>query len=488
MLGENIKYTILLQIVNVLYGLIVPRTIILNYGSEINGLSSTILQLIGYMKIVEAGLSAASIKQLYKPISKNDKNEFNNIFNSISYYYKQIGFYFIMFILLSAYPFSLSIAGDISKWSVFLLIVTMALSVYFDFYYCSKYYAFFIANNQSFLYSKIQIITQILKLITIIILANFNFNIIILFLAISFITYFKSILLKYYFEKQKYIINKEYKKIKIENRQSVFIHQLLSLIIYNSPLLIISFFYDLENASIYSIYNMVFGMFYTFASMIFAQSILPIYGHLFIEPQIEKISSTHNRYTIIYNSVIFSLIITSMYLFKSFLGFYTKGADINYFNKPLMIIFILQVLINCLKIPYQTIINAKGDFYSTIKYSVYESVIYIISIIILMYLNIGILSINIALTLSFTFKYFSLKIYVNKNYFKETKRFDYSIFISFIISILLYLIYNNIFYNINSVFQWIFSAIILTVLFFSLYTYVTCKINKMSIFKMVKLR
>ena len=42
-------------------GFITPRFMLTAYGSEINGLISSILQFISYFNLVEAGLSSAAV-------------------------------------------------------------------------------------------------------------------------------------------------------------------------------------------------------------------------------------------------------------------------------------------------------------------------------------------------------------------------------------------------------------------------------------------
>ena len=48
------------------------------YGSEINGLISSINQLL-YFSLVEAGLSGAAIYALYKPLADNDYKAINGV-------------------------------------------------------------------------------------------------------------------------------------------------------------------------------------------------------------------------------------------------------------------------------------------------------------------------------------------------------------------------------------------------------------------------
>lgn len=70
---------LVMQVVVFVVGLLVPRYILLNYGSEINGISNTVNQIIGYAALLEAGLGLASIQALYKPLAENDIEVINGI-------------------------------------------------------------------------------------------------------------------------------------------------------------------------------------------------------------------------------------------------------------------------------------------------------------------------------------------------------------------------------------------------------------------------
>ena len=75
----NTLSTALLQLLTLLAGFIVPKTMLVYYGSEINGLISSILQFIAYFNLVEAGLSGAAIYALYNPLAQNDQGSINGI-------------------------------------------------------------------------------------------------------------------------------------------------------------------------------------------------------------------------------------------------------------------------------------------------------------------------------------------------------------------------------------------------------------------------
>lgn len=67
------------QMAYIIMGLILPRLIIYNYGSSVNGLVNSITQFLGYISMLEMGVSAVVSSSLYLPLSKNDMPEVSKI-------------------------------------------------------------------------------------------------------------------------------------------------------------------------------------------------------------------------------------------------------------------------------------------------------------------------------------------------------------------------------------------------------------------------
>ena len=66
----NTFTTALYQIVVMIVGFITPKSILNAYGSETNGLVTSINQFITYFNLVEAGLAGAAVYALYKPLAE----------------------------------------------------------------------------------------------------------------------------------------------------------------------------------------------------------------------------------------------------------------------------------------------------------------------------------------------------------------------------------------------------------------------------------
>ena len=76
---KNSVVTLAFQIVTLIIGFVVPRWVISVYGSDVNGLTTNINQVINIINLLQAGLVGASIFEMYKPISKGDYETVGNI-------------------------------------------------------------------------------------------------------------------------------------------------------------------------------------------------------------------------------------------------------------------------------------------------------------------------------------------------------------------------------------------------------------------------
>ena len=69
---KNLFSNIIVQVILALSGIIIPKLIILKYGSALNGMVGSIGQFLMYAGLVEAGIGNAAIVSLYNPLMLND--------------------------------------------------------------------------------------------------------------------------------------------------------------------------------------------------------------------------------------------------------------------------------------------------------------------------------------------------------------------------------------------------------------------------------
>ena len=85
----NIVLSLLSQIVTVMVGMLLPRALMVNYGSETNGLITSMQQVINYLTLIEGGLLSTVAVALYKPIANEDISSVNQVLAAAKYYYRK---------------------------------------------------------------------------------------------------------------------------------------------------------------------------------------------------------------------------------------------------------------------------------------------------------------------------------------------------------------------------------------------------------------
>ena len=60
------------QIILIVLSFLLPRLYLENFGSEVNGVLSTIKQIFVYMALLELGVGLATTQALYKPVAEKN--------------------------------------------------------------------------------------------------------------------------------------------------------------------------------------------------------------------------------------------------------------------------------------------------------------------------------------------------------------------------------------------------------------------------------
>ena len=136
----NAVFSLMLQVVLAISGLLVPRFFIAVYGSAVNGLVSSITQFITYLSLVEAGVGAAGTVALYKPLAEKDSLRVSGILSATRVFYLRSGLIFagLVGLLVIFYPFA--VKSEINDGGfVRLMILLLSLSGIIDYFFLGKY-------------------------------------------------------------------------------------------------------------------------------------------------------------------------------------------------------------------------------------------------------------------------------------------------------------------------------------------------------------
>lgn len=115
-------YGVISQVITLLLGIIIPKLMIVSYGSEVNGLLSSIRQVFVYVALLEAGIGTASLQALYAPIATNDKKRTCEIMSATNRYYKRTGILYGIAVIALAIIYPIVVKSDIPVFVVVAVI------------------------------------------------------------------------------------------------------------------------------------------------------------------------------------------------------------------------------------------------------------------------------------------------------------------------------------------------------------------------------
>ena len=366
---KNTASTAVLQIIAMLAGIITPRIMLVHYGSELNGLVSSISQFIAYFNIVEAGLSGAAIFALYKPLACNNIAAINSIVTATKKMYNKAGMFFLILVLGLAivYPFYIHV-NNMAYWDLFTLVFVLGGNGVLEFFTLAKYRALLTADQKIYIISLASMLQVILSTICIYILASYAVNIVILRAAVLVVIFIRTIIIviycHYHYRQINYHAVPDMKAL--NKHWAVLYLQILGIIQQGTPIVLLTIFVrDLKIVSVYVIYNMVLSGVNGILS-IFVNSLPSAFGEVIAKDEKDNLKKIYSEFEFVYYNFIGMIYLIAFMTIQPFIIIYTRNiTDINY-NVPLIgFLFVLNGLLYNLKTPQGMMVGSAGLYRET---------------------------------------------------------------------------------------------------------------------------
>lgn len=372
-----ISSSVLYKAVTLITNFIIQRKILLSFGSDINGITSSIQQFITYLVLLEAGLGTASIQALYKPLHDKNWTEINGILSATSRYYKKISLYFGVSLLGLAFLVPLLVAEQLNVAVVFGITILSGLSSLFTYLIAAKYTVLLNADRKINVVYLIDSILAIISCILRIIAIELGFGIIIVTSILALIAGVKSLLLFVYirltYKKLDLRVAPEYDKV--GKHKSVLIHQLAGAVVSHTDITILTVLSTLKIVSVYTVYNFIYSNLSSIISTVFQHSTQAFFGHLAADGK-EIYNRYYSVYEFSYNLILYIILTVALIMTLPFVSLYTAGiTDIEYLDNLLPILFCISQFLNLIRIPSLMTITAFGTFEETQKGAIIEVVI-----------------------------------------------------------------------------------------------------------------
>lgn len=373
----NIASGLFGQLMTIICGVLIPRLIMVSYGSEINGLLNSVGQIFIYFGLFEAGVGTASVQALYAPVAKQDKNQIDAILSATKKFYNKTGLLYFGAVLLLAllYPFLLN--TSIPYWKIFFIIFFGGAGNCLNFFYQGKYTVLLSAEGKSYVYTNITTLINVVTNIVKVVLLLLGYNVLAVQFSYFVICFFQLFVYAIYLKRNYSWINwnAEPNNQAISQKNSTLIHQIASVIFYNTdPLILTSITHDLKIVSVYTIYNMVTSMVTALVQQL-SQGISFRLGQLFNTERTLYIK-LHHICEMVYLTLAFASMTTTYILFPAFIKLYTKGVtDINYYEELYPLLFVLIQVFTIGRTSLNNVIYYAAHFKQTQWSAVIECVI-----------------------------------------------------------------------------------------------------------------
>ena len=382
----NIATKIILQVITILYGFLLPNILIGKYGSEVNGLISSITQLLAYISLLESGFGPVLKATLYKPLANKNKKEIVNILSASEKFFRIISYIFIIYIIILSIAYPLLFGKTFSFIYTFSLVIIISISTLFQYYFGMTYRLFLQADQKSYIISIVSIITYTINVILLFVLSIYNLPVHFLMFTLSLASIIRPLFQNWYVKK-KYNISLDSvdEKYSIKNKWDGLAQHIAAVVHDNTDITLVTIFCGLVEVSVYSIYHLVtFGIRNFVFSL--ADGIDSSFGSMIANGEKSNLKEKFRMYETLYISICTVIYSCTLILILPFVSLYTKGvSDANYIRPLFAILIVVSEIVFALRMPYSTITKAAGHFKETRVGAWIESVTNIIISIILIF-------------------------------------------------------------------------------------------------------
>lgn len=425
----NILFGVLGQFITIAIGLCLPRLRIVSFGSEVNGMLSSVQQVFTYLALLEAGVGGASLQALYGPVAKCDKNKINSILSATNGYYKRTGFIYILSVIIMAFVYPLVVDTDISVITIVLVILLNGLGNALMFFFQGKYKVLLQAEGKQYIITNLSTFVNVAANIVKIVLILLGCNVVALQVAYFCFNMVQAVYFAWYIKrKYKWIdlnVDGDYQSISQKN--SVLVHQISQMVFNHTDVLILTLFCDLKVVSIYSVYTLVFDLASVLLNHITSGFSYKL-GQLF--------NSAHKKFIRLYNLIEPYYIALSfsvyciVYLFVfDFIKLYTDGvSDANYLLKWLPLLFTAFKLMVSGRATCGFVQSYAGHFKKTQNRAIIEAVINVTVSITLVNL-VGIYGVLLGTIAALFYRANDMIIYTNKRILNRSPWYTYKYWI-----------------------------------------------------------
>lgn len=448
----NTIYGLLYEVVALVCGMILPRLILEAFGSDYNGITNSITQFLNAVSLLRAGIGGVTKAALYKPLAAGDTVQISRVVKATELFLRKVALIFGICLVIFACIYPAFVNKEFDWFFSFSLVLILGISTLVQYQFGLTYILLLNAAQRNGVVSLIQIFTTILNTIVAAVLINLGGEIHIVKLGSAIVYALNPIAINLYAKhKFKIVRDVDPDNESIAQRWDAFAHQVAYFVNTNTDIMVLTWFATLKDVSVYSVYYLVInGITIVVRNSI--QSVSAAFGDMIAKKEEKLLQVNFDAFETLTASISTVLFGTTLVMIVPFVSLYTKGiADANYIQPVFALLITIAGFFNCMRVPYQYLVEAAGHFKQT-KYGAYCEAVVNITLSIVCVFKFGLVGVAIGTVFAALFRTIQFSIYmckniVRRNYWKVIKTILCSAIIistTFLINNLLpKVIYNN---------------------------------------------
>ena len=410
----NMGSSLALQLVTIVSGFIIPRLLLQTFGSEVNGLVSSLNQFLSYIALLEGGLTAVIAATFYKPLYRKNKEKISGVVAAANKFFHKLALVFLIYTIGLAviYPLVVNTSFDFG----YVATLTLILSVNLFSQYCfSLTWKIMLTADKKVAYvSWVQIFAIVLNTVGVVVLIRLWPEIHVIKLMTSATYLLQPLLFNRYIRKH-YEIDKRAKPDDkaLARRWDGFGINVAAFIHNNTDVVVLTVLSDLLNVSVYSVYFLVASGLKNLILAI-SNALNPSLGHAYASGDKKGLARLFDKYELIIYFATFFLFTVGGICVTPFVMLYTSGVtDVNYYQPAFGWLLIVAEMVFCLREPYVGMTYVANRFKDFTKIAYIEAGINIVLSVILVR-HFGILGVAIGTLVAMIFRSVAHVIYLKK--------------------------------------------------------------------------
>lgn len=373
---KNLGSAILGQAVAILAGLLVPRLYLLAYGSEVNGLLSSVQQCLSCLALLEAGVGMAAVQSLYGPAGSGDREGVNGILSAAASCYRWAGGLYLGALVLLSAAYPLLLESGVERKQAALAVLLGGVGHGSSLFLLGKYRLLLQAEGKNHVITLagtvLTAVTAMGKLILIRLGAGLTMVLVLPVLlqagqVLWFCLYFRR---RYPWVTWRAAPNRE----AVARKNHALLHQIAGMVFQNTDVLLLTVVRGLREVSVYSVYKLAFSQLENLMAMC-SNSVGFALGQAWQRDRKEfarKLDGFEDSHRVLS----FTLLSVAGNLILPFVRLYTRGvADAEYGDDRAALLFTLTAVLAAARQPGLLAIQYAGHFRETLPQTLAETAI-----------------------------------------------------------------------------------------------------------------